>query len=126
MSKIFKFKDNSLKLNIEGHEFVIDVDEYVGNVEKVEYFTNLAAKVQGLTGKDKYEIEKVIKVCNEAVNEILGEGAMDKIFEKKKITPLRLIELISFLSDEINEFRIDNVMNKYRVTASAVKDESVN
>lgn len=126
MSKKFKFKDNSLKLEIEGHEFTIDVDEYIGNVEKVEYFTNMAAKVQGLTGKDKNEIEKIIKVCTEAVNEILGEGAIDKIFEKNKMTPLRLIELISFLSDEINEFRIDNVMKKYRVTASAVKDELAN
>lgn len=126
MSKTFNFKKNSLKLTIEGNVFDVDMDDYIGNVEKADFFIQLGEKVKGFTGETKEEIEIAMKLCEEAVEELLGVGATDKIFANKRKTALRMIELIDFLNSEFGQFRMNSVVDRYRVTAEAIKNESSN
>ena len=117
----FKFRNNNLKLEIEDKTYNIDIT----NFEQSEELLKIAqdAIKLGEKGNSTKNIEQIILMIEKAIDTILGKGATKEIFKDRKINLLDLIDLLVFITEEINNFRVDKLQKVYSVNR---KDELAN
>ena len=114
----FKFRNNNLKLEIEDNIYNIDIT----NFERSEELLKIAqdAIKLGEKGNSTENIEQIILMIEKAIDTLLGKGATKEIFKDRKINLLDLIDLLVFITEEINNFRVDKLEKVYSVNR---KDE---
>lgn len=103
----FKFKNNSLELEIENEKFFVTIDDF----RDANKYLEIAEKAQSL--KDTDSVEEVLKLMRELIDGILGEGATDKIFKNREFNITDSIDLIVFLNEEINKFKNEKLRIVY-------------
>lgn len=112
----FKFKNNSLELEIENEKFFVTIDDF----RDANKYLEIAEKAQSL--KDTDSVEEVLKLMRELIDGILGEGATDKIFKNREFNITDSIDLIVFLNEEINKFKNE----KLRIIYSPQRQDELN
>lgn len=112
----FKFKNNSLELEIENEKFFVTIDDF----RDANKYLEIAERAQSL--KDTDSVEEVLKLMRELIDGILGEGATDKIFKNREFNITDSIDLIVFLNEEINKFKNE----KLRIVYSPYRKDELN
>lgn len=96
----FQFKNYSRTLEFPGCEFTIVCNSDLGDAifSKKSVFDELAAK------KKKGEISKdeIIEYVKKTIDEILGEGATDKIFSGRTMNLTDASDVLVFIINEVN------------------------
>lgn len=117
----FKFRDNTLKLDIEDKVYNVDISNFEQS-EKLITIAKDAVKI-GEQGNSTETVETMIRMIEEAIDTILGSGATEEIFKDRKVNLLDLLDLLAYLTEEINNFRVDKLQKVYSVNR---KDELAN
>lgn len=113
MSNKFTFKDD-VQLNINGVEFSFDSTdlEFITRLEKfskeAQDFGNAMSKREDYAEALKESIE----FCCNTIDALLGEGSSKKIFKDTKVSLVKAMDVINYISDETNKARSLS-MNKY-------------
>ncbi len=118
MAATFEFSSNVLNLSIAGHPFQIDIS--AGNV-----YTNMHEVIQSaesLEQTDPSDVQKVMELCVQGIDCVLGTGATKTIFGNRVVNFYDLIDLMIFLETEITNFKMLR-MSKY---ASRLNHEHFN
>lgn len=116
MSK-FKFRNNTLTLEIEDEVFEITMEDFINT----NRFLDIAKRAEDL--QDSKNKEDILNLIREIVDEILEEGATDKIFKNRPLNISDGIDLIIFLNQEINKFKAEKLKTIYSVNR---QDELIN
>lgn len=117
MVKKFKFGKNLLELDIAGEMFKIDITDpkLIENAEKygekMREYANKAEERVKEVGNAK-AMEEMIQICVDSIDIMLGEGATKKIFKDRKINFLDCIDIINFVTAEIQQVR-NNKLQQY-------------
>lgn len=105
----FQFKEGAL-LNFGKVQFEIHPDDpnflevYRAECKKMFEMSERLGKDKGTDTPTS-----IRKVCNEiigSINSILGEGAVEEIFEDRAIGLYDLIDLFNYITEEINAYKI--------------------
>ncbi len=96
----FEFRDRTVTLDIAGNVFKIDaaIGEELAPKRKM-----LQDVVKEFIDGKKTKSD-VIKIYAECINSALGDGAFEKIFEKRIPDLLDCVDIITFIANEIGEF----------------------
>jgi len=109
----FKFRYNAVNLDFDGKEFTLDpFDEDV--LTKIEEVGLKANKISGSL-KDKPAKEQINDMMDfmvESIDSILGKGAIKEIFGKRKIRFCDLLDIFSYIAEEMKKGR-DTIVNRY-------------
>lgn len=99
----FKFKDRTVKVEIEGREYAIQI----GSAEMADRvaiaYTNLEAIGGDKLANDQNVNVNVSNMLRNLIGAILGQQAQDEIFENRQHSVIDEIELLSFLMTEVNK-----------------------
>lgn len=99
----FKFKDRTVKVDIEGREYAIQI----GSAEMADRvamaYTNLEAIGGDKLANDQNVNVNVSNMLRNLIGAILGQQAQDEIFEHCQHSVIDEIELLSFLMTEVNK-----------------------
>lgn len=99
----FKFKDRTVKVEIEGREYAIQI----GSAEMADRvamaYTNLEAIGGDKLANDHNVNVNVSNMLRNLIGAILGQQAQDEIFENRQHSVIDEIELLSFLMTEVNK-----------------------
>jgi hypothetical protein len=110
MVKKFEFGKNLLELDIAGEIFKIDTTspELIESAEEcgknMQEYANKAEERAKEIGNAK-AMEEMIQICVNSIDIILGEGATKKIFKDRKINFFDCIDIINFVTAEIQQAR---------------------
>lgn len=118
MSK-FVFKDD-VQLNIKGEEFSFDSTD-LEFIQNLETFSKEAQDMQGkVKNRTDYAqaLKEMIEFCCETIDKLLGEGASKKIFKDTKVSLIKAMDVINYISDETNKARIGS-MGRYSPNRAA-------
>lgn len=105
----FQFRDNAIHLDIAGEKFDIEYGPEV--IRKIKNFQeeNLDKMKNSEAKKDTEEVEKAIdeitSVLIELINTMCGDGAVEKIFKNRSINYYDLIDILDYITVEINKYR---------------------
>nr|DAQ38492.1 MAG TPA: tail assembly chaperone [Caudoviricetes sp.] len=117
MVKKFEFSSNLLELDIAGEVFQIDTTNprLIESAEKygikMQEYSKKAEEIAKEHGNAK-AMEDMIQICVDAIDVILGEGATKKIFKERKVNFFDCIDVINFVTAEIEKSR-ENKLQKY-------------
>lgn len=117
MVKKFEFGNNLLELDIAGEVFQIDttdpklIENAEGYGKKMQEYANKAEERAKEIGNAK-AMEEMIQICVDSIDIILGEGATKKIFKDRKINFFDCIDIINFVTAEIQQAR-NNKLQQY-------------
>ena len=117
MVKKFEFGKNLLELDIAGEMFKIDTTDpkLIENAEeygkKMQEYANKAEERAKEIGNAK-AMEEMIQICVDSIDIMLGEGATKKIFKDRKINFFDCIDIINFVTAEIQQVR-NNKLQQY-------------
>lgn len=117
MVKKFEFSSNLLELDIAGEVFQIDTTDpkLIENAEKygkkMQEYANKAEERAEEVGNAK-AMEEMIQICVNSIDIMLGEGATKKIFKDRKINFFDCIDIINFVTVEIQQAR-NNKLQQY-------------
>ncbi len=117
MVKKFEFDNNLLEVDINGAKFQIDpnnpkllerMEKHGINMQKV------AGEMEEVAEKESNAkaMEQMIQVCLDTIDAVLGEGASKDIFKGRKVSFFDTIDVINFMTSEIEKAR-DNLYQKY-------------
>lgn len=99
----FKFKDRTVRVEIEGREYAIQI----GSAEMADRvamaYTNLEAIGGDKLANDQNVNVNVSNMLRNLIGAILGQQAQDEIFENRQHSVIDEIELLSFLMTEVNK-----------------------
>lgn len=113
MSNKFTFKDD-VQLNINGVEFSFDSTD-LEFIAKLEEFSREAQEFGNAMSKREDYVEALkesIEFCCNTIDTLLGEGASEKIFKGTKVSLIKAMDVINYISDEVGKARADS-MTKY-------------
>lgn len=110
MSKQFRFKNESLKLNIEGKEYTLK-DIFDINTSKM--IKELGEKLKDFNFDEETSQSQLNSIVKEVLNTLFEEDAYKGIFENRDVKMIEAIQLFNFLEEEITEYRLNAVENKY-------------
>ena len=120
MGKRFEFRDNRLKLDIDGNIFEIDTTdpELVGRVH--EFTVGAQEMASKLSQKEHYAeaLKEAIQFCLDTIDSILGEGSSNKIFAGRKVSFFDCLDVIEYITTEINADR-ESRFQKYSPNRAA-------
>lgn len=117
MVKKFEFGKNLLELDIAGEMFKIDTTDpkLIENAEEygkqMQEYANKAEERAKEVGNAK-AMEEMIQICVDSIDIMLGEGATKKIFKDRKINFFDCIDIINFVTVEIQQVR-NNKLQQY-------------
>ena len=117
MVKKFEFGKNLLELDIAGEIFQIDTTDpkLIENAEEygkeMQEYANKAEERAKEVGNAK-AMEEMIQICVDSIDIMLGEGATKKIFKDRKINFFDCIDIINFVTAEIQQAR-NNKLQQY-------------
>lgn len=117
----FKFRDNTLKLEIEDKTYNVDISNFEQS-EKLITIAKDAVKI-GDKGNSEKTVETMLMMIQDAIDTILGSGATEEIFKDRKVNLLDLLDLLAYITEEITEFRSNKLERIYSVNR---KNELVN
>lgn len=117
----FKFRENNLKLEIEDEVFYLDIAGF-NDSDRLIKIGEDALQISK-KGNNPETVKELMDMLVEAIDTILGEGSVARIFKKRKINYLDLIDLLAFITEEINSFRSERLKGIYSVNR---KDELIN
>lgn len=112
MTNKFVFKNNDLELDIAGNKFYVDTTD-PGLIEKVLDFAKGAeVKAAELKGKEDYveELKGTIEFTLDAIDSILEEGAVGKIFEGRAVGLFDALDVLSYIVGSINKGKEDKFL----------------
>lgn len=109
----FKFRDNTLKLEIEDKVYNVDISNFEQS-EKLLTIAKDAMKV-GEQGNSNDTVEMMILMIEDAIDTILGKGATKDIFQDRKINLLDLLDVLAYITEEITDFRANKLERVYSV-----------
>lgn len=99
----FKFKDRTVKVEVDGKEYAIQI----GSAEMADRvamaYTNLEAIGGEKLASDPRANMNVSNMLRNLIGAILGQEAQDEIFAKRQHSVIDEIELLSYLMDEVNK-----------------------
>ena len=127
----FEFSDNqNIQLDIAGNQFSVSF-----SLELLNKLTSIGKKAIEYSkkiddGEDQAKIAKdTILLIRECLDEILGNGACQKIFLGRKENLYDYIEVMLFVSEEVKNYRIQKEQKQMEVinklNRSNKKDESL-
>lgn len=113
MVQKFEFRDQRTEIEIAGVTFRLDVTN-PALLRRIEQFGKEAVEQSFIDEKDDYltQIEKSIKFMQNAIDQILGEGATKEIFQDREVSFLDLLDVIDFLREAVLQARKDQ-LGKY-------------
>lgn len=126
----FKFQKSSIDIEIEDHVFTVDASNE-GLINKSKdlgvHAVELGQKMEALKeGKDIEAIEaavqEIINFCANAIDELLGDGSYNKIFEGRKKNFMEHLDCWGYIMSELNKATMeyaDNVAEKYSPNRAA-------
>lgn len=109
----FTFKDD-VQLNINDVEFSFDSTD-LDFIEALDKFSKEAQVLSDELLKCENYVEalqEAIEFCCVTIDALLGEGACKKIFKDTKISLIKAMDVINYISEEIGKARAKS-MNKY-------------
>lgn len=113
MVREFRFEDD-VQLNINGAEFSFDSTDMdlIKGLEKFAIESQDFAET--LSKREDYleAAKEAITFSLTAIDSFLGEGASDKIFKDTKVSIVKAMDVINYISDEVGKARA-NSMTKY-------------
>lgn len=99
----FKFKDRTVKVEIEGKEYPI----LIGSAEMADRvamaYTNLYAIGGEKLATDQHVNMNVSNMLRDLIGAILGQKAQDEIFDGRQHSVIDEVELLSYLMGEVNK-----------------------
>ena len=107
MARKFEFRDNTLKLDIAGNIFEIDVTA-PETVQQIQKFVIEAQERAAVLAKRKdfsEAVKEAIQFCLDIIDSILGAGAAEKIFAGRKVNLYDCLDVINFIVEEIEADR---------------------
>lgn len=114
MAKKFNFKDNDLKLEIEGETFKLDTSnpELISRV--VDFGNEATKRAKELENEDSYveALEQLIAFCTDSIDTILGEKASKRIWKDRSVSLFDAMDVINYIIASVKEDREDK-FNKY-------------
>jgi len=99
----FKFLDNKIKLNINGHDF----EMIAGDVEGWEALTRAEVARLEVTEDDPSGLRKQCMVLSELFDALLGQGAHDKIFAGRPLNIREHLDLKTHVLKEHMRFAME-------------------
>jgi len=120
----FKFGKSYEELDIAGEIYKLDLDDekIKQNQVEIEKFYNEANKISnidtdGATTAEQHEVfDKTKSLIKSLLDQLLGEGSFDKLYDQSGGSLMNLIDLIYELADIIKEQsdkRFEDKKNKY-------------
>ena len=113
----FEFSDNqNIQLDIAGNQFAVSF-----SLELLNKLIPIGKKAIGYSkkiddGEDQAKIAKdTILLIRECLDEILGNGACEKIFLGRKENFYDYIEVILFVSEEIENYRVQKEQKQMEI-----------
>lgn len=109
----FEFK-KKLVLDIAGEQFEVDSSS-PELIENVMEFSDKAMKISSEIGQSENYTEALkdtIQFCCDSIDTILGEGATKSIFKDRKISLFDALDVLNYITDEINKDR-DSKFKQY-------------
>ena len=109
----FKFRDNAVNLDFDGKEFTLDpFDEEI--LTKIEEVGTKARNISESIGDKpaKEQLTEMMDFMAESIDSILGKGAIKEIFGKRKIRFCDLLDIFSYIADEMKKGR-DTIVDRY-------------
>jgi len=109
MVKKFDFKDTGTELEIAGNKFHVDITD-PDTIERVMEFSREATKkAEELKGTEDYvaELRGLISYCLGVVDNILGKGSADIIFEGQVVSLAKAMSLLQYIVEVINTEKVD-------------------
>lgn len=112
MAAVFNF-DDILEMTIEGETFRVDVGETQGDKgKKLRELGKETMKIKEMVAEVGEEAAtlKVMEMMKEGVDTLLGAGAFDRIFKDRTPTPLRCVNLITFITAEMEKYKLKQII----------------
>ena len=105
MTRKFEFRDNKLELDIAGNLFKISVNP--NTLHQIRDIGTRAQQVsKNLAGEESVEkLEEAIDFLMDVTDEILGDGASDKIFADREDDIFDCIDVLNYIVEEVKAFR---------------------
>lgn len=109
----FKFRDNAVNLDFDGKEFTLDPFDN-DTLTKIEEVGIKASEIsESLKDKPaKEQINDMMDFMVESIDSILGKGAIKEIFGKRKIRFCDLLDIFSYIAEEMKKGR-DTIVDRY-------------
>ena len=99
----FKFKDRTVKVEVDGKEYAIQIGSADMADRVAMAYTNLEAIGGEKLASDPHANMNVSNMLRNLIGAILGQEAQDEIFAKRQHSVIDEIELLSFLMTEVNK-----------------------
>ncbi len=97
--KEFVFKDYNLELRIAGKDFYVECNSDVGD-RMLSYSKKGLVLIDQIKAGEKTS-EDALTFCSGAIDDILGQGAFEKIFEGRTPTVTDSADVLIFLSEQV-------------------------
>ena len=100
--KTFEFKDYTLDLSVAEQEFQVHCD--LDLAEKIQPHHKALVKLgEQILAEEKTSADAIV-LCEEILDDILGDGAFDRIFVDREPTLTDVSDVLRFVIGEITEF----------------------
>lgn len=101
MAKRFEFRERSLplELDIAGHPFVLMLNKGVS--EKLQAFSSKAQEISETMQDTEESAEKAWAFLAAALDDLLGAGATDTVFEGRAPNAFDMVDIISYICEQI-------------------------
>lgn len=103
----FEIKNSGLTLEIGGGTFTVYPDD-ADYIEKVERFSREAQRMStefsGMTEGISDKIREVCVFCLNSIDELLGEGASEKIFGDQHVGMMMCLEVLIYIKVESERY----------------------
>lgn len=115
----FEFRSRTIDLDIAGNMFKLDVDSRIG--DKMKSYSADAYKLAEEIEKKKKKTEDALKYCGIVLDELLGTGATDKIFATREMRLEDCLDILYYITDEVNGYHAKNSANRSQRRAASKK-----
>lgn len=92
----FSFQNNNVSLDFGNVKYDLEYDD--NNIDIVD---NIAYQIRNQ--KEDVKFDDIYTILYDGITELLGEGAVEEIFEGREISAIRLSEVIYFIINEFNK-----------------------
>lgn len=116
MVKVFKFRDNLLKLEINGEKFEVDVfdkdflEAYEPLQAEIETFQEDIKK--GTKKKAAGTVKEMMELQVRAIDTFLGDGAVKRIIKDRKVNLLDLNDILMYINESRAAFTRETLEGK--------------
>ncbi len=102
----FTFHSNLIPMDIENHHFEIDAMEVQAKAPAIQAKMNEIVKSAAEETAGSALIEKSCKTICAAIDDMLGEGACEKVFAGRTVNFFDCMDLYFFVQCQVNDFTV--------------------